>query len=141
MDASRNSLFSNFSYISPLNAQMNEEIPFTFQQIRCSYTIFKSKFCVYIKGRYPRNHVDKQEKVCLNQLIFLLQTNLKEISQLFQIVPQKTKIGFKMKKTIGKGHTSFQVFQFQDLKLVPTDSALNFASGNLLIGTKKSSQV
>ena len=89
MDASRNSLFSNFSYISPLNAQMNEEIPFTFQQIRCSYTIFKSKFCVYIKGRYPRNHVDKQEKVCLNQLIFLLQTNLEEISQLFQIVPQK----------------------------------------------------
>ena len=49
---------------------------------------------------------------------------------------------------IRKGHTSFLFFHFWDLKLVPIDSALNSASGNLSHffqkckrGTKKSSQI
>ena len=34
---------------------------------------------------------------------------------------------------IRKGHTSFFLFHFWDLKLVQIDSALNSASGNYLI--------
>ena len=34
----------------------------------------------------------------------------------------------KWKKTIRKEHVSFLVFNFWDLKLVPIDSTLNFAS-------------
>ena len=41
------------------------------------------------------------------------------------------KLVSKCKRAIRKGHTSFLVFHFWDLKLMPTDSALNSASSNL----------
>ena len=41
------------------------------------------------------------------------------------------KLVSKRKRTIRKGGTCFLVFNFGDLKLVPIDLALNFASGNL----------
>ena len=47
-----------------------------------------------MKGRYPWSEADKQKKKkkkCLNRLIFLLQTDLEEISQLFKIVQKKGK--------------------------------------------------
>ena len=43
----------------------------------------------------------------------------------------------KWKRAIRKGHTSFLVFYFWYLKLVPIDSALNFASGKLTWISKK----
>ena len=45
-----------------------------------------------MKGRYPWSEADKQKKKkCLNQLIFLLQMDLEEISRLFKIVQKKGK--------------------------------------------------
>ena len=43
----------------------------------------------------------------------------------------------KWKRAIRKGHTNFLVFYFWYLKLVPIDSALNFASGKLTWISKK----
>ena len=42
-----------------------------------------------------------------------------------------------MKKAIRKGHATFLVFHFWDLKLVPIDSALSSAPGNLTQDFKK----
>ena len=58
------------------------------------------------------------------------------------------KLVSKYKWAIRKEHTSFFLFYFWDLKLVPIDSALNFVSQNVTHsfqkckrGTKKSSQI
>ena len=42
------------------------------------------------------------------------------------------KLVLKWKRIIRKGHTSFLVFHFWDLKLRPIDSALNSASGTII---------
>ena len=62
--------------------------------------------------------------------------------------PYLIRLVSKWKREIKKGHTSFLFFHFWDLKLVPIDSALNSASGNLTWdfkkcrnGTRKTSQI
>ena len=42
-----------------------------------------------MKVRYLWNEVDKQNFFCLNQLIFLLQTGVEEISQLYKTVRKR----------------------------------------------------
>ena len=103
--------------------------------------------------KVPLARLISKKKFCKNQLIVLLQNNLKEISQLSKMVRKRgtnlhlIKLVSKQKWVIRKEYTSFLLFYFWDLKLVPIDSALNFASGNLTYffqkcrrGTKKSSQ-
>ena len=108
--------------------------------MHCSYAIFSSKFCPYMKGRYSWKKVDEQKKkICVNRLVFLLQTNLQEISEkTVQNGLEKRKNLYlikllsKWKMAIRKGHTSFLLFHFCYLKLVLIDSALNSVSGNLI---------
>ena len=54
-------------------------------------TIFSSRFCLYIKGRYLGTKLLSKFFFCLNRIIFLLQTDLKEISQLSKMVRKRGK--------------------------------------------------
>ena len=68
---------------------------------RC--TVLTGFFNLNFGGRYPWNEIDERNVFCLNQLIFLLQTDLEEISELFKIVRKKekhlcNKFGLKIKK-------------------------------------------
>ena len=64
----------------------------------------------------------------MNQLIFLLKTDLEGVSTV-QNCPEKRK---NMKRATRKGHIIFSVFHFGELKLLPTNSAL-ISSSNVLI--------
>ena len=94
-----------------------------------SYTIFKSKFCPYIKGRYPRNELDKQRSFFVwpsLQNFPTVQNGPENRKDLYLI-----KLVSKWKRAIKKEHTSFLLFHFLGLKLVPINSAINSASDNL----------
>ena len=63
---------------------------------------------------------------------------MKEISQCLKWCGKRKtlyliKLVSKWKRTIRKGHTTFLIFHFWDLKLVPIVPALNSVSGNLVI--------
>ena len=106
----------------------------------CSYTIFFNLNFVHVSedDALVASLISKKV-LCLNQVSFLLLTELEEVFQLSKIVQkiQKNLYLFKLvskcKRVITKWRKRLQVFNFWDLKLVPTDSALNSASGNLTI--------
>ena len=115
--------------------------------------IFWSRFCPHIKGRFPWNEVAKQKVFMSEQANFSASDQLGRNSPTVQNGPEKRKnrlikLVSKWKRASRKGDTSFLFFYFWDLKLVPIDLALNFASGNLTWdfikcrnGTKKTSQI
>ena len=80
----------------------------------------------------------------------MLQADLEEISKTVckKGKPLFNQIGLKIKRAIRKGYTSYSLFHFWDLKLVPIDSALNFVSSKLThsfqkcrCGTKKAAKL
>ena len=100
-----------------------------------SNKIFWSRFCLYIKGRYPWNEVTKWVFFLSEQVNFSAPDRLGRNFTTAQNGPKKRKnlylikLVSKWKRAIRKGHTSFLIFHFWDLKLMQIDLALNSASG------------
>ena len=90
--------------------------------MHCNYTIFYSKFCAYIEGKYPWNEVDQQKAFLFEPASCSASDQFRRdfltVQNRFEkrIKPLINSIGLRIKR-----HTSFFLFLFCNLKLVLID--------------------